>query len=78
MQAEKGFYGLKQAPRAYGRIDGFLVSPKFTKSDADPNLYYKVVNGEPLILVLYVDDLFLLEMINLSYGVRRNSPLSSK
>ena len=31
----------------------------FTKSDADPNLYYKVVNDEPLILVLYVDDLFL-------------------
>ena len=38
-------YGLKQAPRAwYGRIDGFLVSLGFTKSDADPNLYYKVVN----------------------------------
>ena len=32
---------------------------QFTKSDADPNLYYKVVDGEPLILVLYVDDMFL-------------------
>ena len=53
-------YGLKQAPHAwYGWIDGFLVSLGFTKSDADPNLYYKVVNNEPLILVLYVDDLFL-------------------
>ena len=31
----------------------------FTKSDANPNLYYKVVNNEPLILLLYVDDLFL-------------------
>ena len=31
----------------------------FTKSDADPNLYYKIVDNEPLILVLYVDDLFL-------------------
>ena len=35
------------------------MSLGFTKSDADPNLYYKVVNDEPLILVLYVDDLFL-------------------
>ena len=57
---KKALYGLKQAPRAwYGWIDGFLVSLGFTKSDADPNLYYKVVNDEPLILVLYVDDLFL-------------------
>jgi len=57
---KKELYGLKQAPRAwYGWIDGFLVSLGFTKSDADPNLYHKVVNNEPLILVLYVDDLFL-------------------
>ena len=57
---KKGLNGLKQAPRAwYGRINGFLVSLGFTKSDADPNLYYKVVNDEPLILVLYVVDLFL-------------------
>ena len=31
----------------------------FTKSDADPNLYYKIENNGTLILVLYVDDLFL-------------------
>eukprot|EP00253_Pinus_taeda_P036605 PITA_36605 len=31
----------------------------FVKSDADPNLYYRVVENEPLILVLYVDDLFV-------------------
>ena len=29
------------------------------KSDVDPNLYYLRVGSEPLILVLYVDDLFL-------------------
>ena len=57
---KKALYGLKQAPRAwYGRIDGFLVRLGFTKSDADSNLYYKVVEGDTLILVLYVDDLFL-------------------
>ena len=31
----------------------------FTKSKADPNLYLKVVEDEPVILLLYVDDLFL-------------------
>ena len=57
---KKALYGLKQAPRAwYGRIDGFLVRLGFTKSLADSNLYYKVVDGQSLILVLYVDDLFL-------------------
>ena len=32
----------------------------FTKSKADPNLYLKVVEDEPVILLLYVDDLFLI------------------
>ena len=31
----------------------------FTRSEANPNLYFKVENDKPLILVLYVDDLFL-------------------
>ena len=57
---KKDLYGLKKAPHGwYGQIDGLLVSLGITKSDVDPNLYYKVVNDEPLILVLYVDDLFL-------------------
>lgn len=35
------------------------MSLGFSKSEADPNLYYKVVDGQPVILLLYVDDLFL-------------------
>ena len=35
------------------------MSLGFTKSKADPNLYYKVVDGDQVILLLYVDDLFL-------------------
>eukprot|EP00253_Pinus_taeda_P026114 PITA_26114 len=31
----------------------------FTKSEADPNLYFIVIGEEPLILVLYVDDLVI-------------------
>ena len=49
-----------QAPRAwYERIYSFLSSMGFTKSKADPNLYLKVVEDEPVILLLYEDDLFL-------------------
>ena len=32
----------------------------FTRSNADPNLYFKVDREKPLILVLYVDNLFLI------------------
>ena len=57
---KKALYGLKQAPRAwYGLIDSFLTSLGFTKSKADSNLYFKIMNNEPAILLLYVDDLFL-------------------
>jgi hypothetical protein len=57
---KKALYGLKQAPRAwYDRIDSFLMSLGFTKSKADPNLYFKIVDDGPVILLLYVDDLFL-------------------
>jgi hypothetical protein len=47
------------------------MSLGFTKSHADPNLYYKVENGCPLILVLCVDDLFLTEDEKLIVGCKR-------
>ena len=57
---KKALYGLKQAPRTwYGRIDSFLMSLGFTKSKADSNLYYKVVDGDHVKLLMYVDDMFL-------------------
>jgi hypothetical protein len=57
---KKALYGLKEAPRAwYGRIDSFLASLGFTKSKVDSNLYFKVMNDEPVIFLLYVNDLFL-------------------
>ena len=57
---KKALYGLKQAPRAwYSRIDTYLQGMGFTKSEADPNLYLIVIGEEPLILVLYVDDLII-------------------
>ena len=57
---KKARYGLKQAPRAwYGRIYSFFTSLGFTKSKDDPDLYLKVMDDEPDILLLSVDDLFL-------------------
>jgi hypothetical protein len=63
---KKDLYRLNQAPRAwYGRIDSFLTSLGFTKSKFDSNLYFKVMNDEPIILLLYLDDLFLTREENL-------------
>jgi hypothetical protein len=51
------------------------MSLGFTKSDADPNLFYKVDNGCSLILVLYVDDLFLTGYEKLIVGCKRELTL---
>ena len=57
---KKALYGLKQAPKTwYDIIDSFLSSLGFTKSKVDSNLYYNVEEGNPMILLLYVDDLFV-------------------
>jgi hypothetical protein len=73
----KSLYGLKKAPRAwYDRIDSFLMSLGFTESKAYPNLYYKVEDSGPMILMLYVDDLFLTGDENLIIECKRK--LSSK
>jgi hypothetical protein len=61
MQVEKSLYGLKQAPRAwYEKMDGFMMILGFNKRVVDPNLYYHIDGNECFILVLYVDDLFLI------------------
>jgi hypothetical protein len=52
----------------YSRIDSYLQQMGFEKSKADPNLYYILVGEDPLILVLYVDDLFLTESKKLIKG----------
>ena len=48
------------------------MSLGFTKSDADPNIYYKVEDGCRLILVLNVDDLFLTGDDKLIVGCKRD------
>ena len=52
-------------------MDKFLMSQGFTKSKADSNLYFKVEGGRPVILLLYVDDLFVIGENELIKDVRR-------
>eukprot|EP00253_Pinus_taeda_P014831 PITA_14831 len=47
----------------------------FTKSEADLNLYFIVVGEEPLILVLYVDDLIITGAERLIEGYKRDLDL---
>ena len=69
---KKSLYGLKQEPmKWYGRIDSFLSSFGFTKSKEDSNLYYKVEDGNLVILLLYVDDLFVTGMGGLITDTKR-------
>ena len=45
-------------------MDSLLMDLGFTKSKVDSNLYFKVEGGRPVMLLLYVDDLFLKEKRN--------------
>jgi hypothetical protein len=50
----------------------FLMSLAFTKSKFDPNLYFKIENNGPIILLLYVDDLFLTDEEKLITYCKKN------
>jgi hypothetical protein len=56
----------------YLRIYTYLQSMGLTKSEADPNLYLLQVGKDPLILVLYVDDLFLMGAENLTVVCKKD------
>ncbi len=58
---KRALYGMKLAPCAwYTRIDISFTGLGFTKSEANANLYPIVVEGNSLIIVIYVDDLILI------------------
>ena len=52
-------------------MDKFLMILGFTKSKVDSNLYYKVEEGNPVILILYVDDLFVIGVDGLIADTKR-------
>ena len=57
-------------------MDRLLMALGFTESKADSNLYFKVEGGIPVMLLLYVDDLFLIEKRN-SLKLQEGDLLSS-
>jgi hypothetical protein len=53
-------YGLKQSPRQwYNRFDSFMLAHEFKKSQYDRCVYIKFVNGSPIYLMLYIDDMLI-------------------
>ena len=74
---KKNLYGLKKAPRAqYSQIDSYLTRLGFSKSDVDSNLYIKVEKNEPVILLLYVDDLLFTSVEHLIILCKGGCPLN--
>jgi hypothetical protein len=55
----ESFYGLKVPRKWYKMFDSFTVSQNCTRSEYDHCVYFKSSNGIFIILVLYVDDMFV-------------------
>jgi hypothetical protein len=56
----KSLYDLKQAPKQWHeKFDGTLTSSGFIVNEADKCVYYLYVEGEGVILCLYVDDILI-------------------
>ncbi|XP_076890159.1 uncharacterized protein LOC143541145 [Bidens hawaiensis] len=54
----KALYGLKQAPRAwFKRIESYFLKEGFKKSCYDHTLFIKKLQGDVIIMSLYVDDM---------------------
>jgi hypothetical protein len=76
---KKDLYGLKQYPIAcYGRIYSSLASLGITRSKVDSNLYFKVMNYESVIFLLYVDELLLTGEENLIIDCKKKLSTKSK
>ena len=59
----KALYGLKQAPRAWNyKLNNILVSLRFEKCVKEPSVYRRLVDGDLLVVAVYVDDLFVTGM----------------
>lgn len=56
----KLLYGLKQAGREwYSKLNEFMLSISFIKSEINPCVYVSNSNGNEIIVIVYVDDLLI-------------------
>ena len=59
---KRSIYGLKQASRSWNiRFDGMVKSYGFEQNVDEPCVYKKINRKEVAFLVLYVDDILLIE-----------------
>ena len=56
----------------YGRVDSFLMRLGFIKSKENSTLYYKVEHVDQMVLLLYVDDVFLTGEEKLIHDSKKN------
>ena len=57
---EKSLYGLKQAPSSwYEKINHLFINLGFKRYEANHSIYVLHVDGDTLIVALYVDDLLI-------------------
>ena len=57
---KKSLYGLNQSPRQwYKWFDSFMLLHGFKKFEYDRCVYIKIVDGSPIYLLLYVDDMLI-------------------
>ncbi|WVZ52997.1 hypothetical protein U9M48_003991 [Paspalum notatum var. saurae] len=57
---KKSPYGLKQSPRQrYKKFDSSMIANGFKRSQYDSCVYIKFVDGSPIYLLLYVDDMLI-------------------
>ena len=57
---KRSLYGLKQSPRQwYKMFDSFMMSHGFKRFEFDSCVYIKFVDGSPIYLLLYVDDMLI-------------------
>ena len=60
LKLEKSLNGLKQSPRCWKlKFNSAIICLGFTRSPHDYCLYVRKRNGNPMYLILYVDDLLI-------------------
>ena len=64
-------YIISLSSTCYDRMDNFLMGLGFTESKVDYNHYFKVEGRRPMMLLLYVNDLFLTGEDELIENTRR-------
>ena len=57
---KRSLYGLKQSPRMwYQKFDAFELKIGYVRSEEDHCVYIKIIDDQILIIILYVDDMFI-------------------